>query len=107
MMLVYFSFYCLLLIMILSPFAKFPISNKVNLSYPTGKEMGFKTKLTLTLTLMTVFGRLSKFDIRNQNEVSLDKPINHGRTQHKMDKEQLGGPLTISDQYNFKTETLG
>lgn len=69
--------------------------------------MEFKTKLTLTLILMTVIARLSKFDIRNQNEVSFDKPINHGRTQHKMVKEQLGGPLTISDQYNFKTEILG
>lgn len=73
MMLVYFSFSCLLLIMKLFLFAKFPVLflSKVNLSYPTGKEMEFKPKLTLTL--ITVITRSSKFDIRKQNEMSFDK----------------------------------
>lgn len=58
--------------------------------------MEFKPKLTLTL--ITVITRSSKFDIRKQNEMSFDKPIKQGRPQHKMVKEQLGEPLIISDQ---------
>lgn len=59
------------------------------------RKMEFKMKLTLTLILASAMIKLSKFDIRNQNEGSFDKPLTRWGPSIRYWKSSLADPLSL------------